>query len=86
MRSCSSLVLVNQTAEQVTPAHPAGAILIDGNQLSVRVRRLQAQRPVRAVLVVVLDVDPKDLPKCACPTISSQSRHSARAVATQRSA
>ena len=34
MRSCSSLILVNQTAEQVTPAHPARAILVDGDQLS----------------------------------------------------
>jgi hypothetical protein len=34
MRSCSSPVLVNQTAEQVTPLHPARAILADGDQLS----------------------------------------------------
>ena len=66
--------------------HLALVILGDDGQLGGRIWRLQAQRPVRAVLVVVLDVDAQDLLQVALPTISSQSRHSARTVRTQRSA
>jgi hypothetical protein len=41
---------------------------------------------VRAVFVVVPDVDPQDPLEWPRPTISNQSRHSARTVRTHRSA
>ncbi len=61
MRSCSSPVLVEQTTEKVSSAYCAGPILADDNRLGAWVGRLQAQCPVRAVPVVVLDVDAQDL-------------------------
>ena len=45
MRSCSSPVLVEQTAEQVASAHPALPILADDGQPGGWVRRLQARAP-----------------------------------------
>jgi Transposase len=60
-RSCSSPVLMEQTTEQVTSVHPSRLILADGSQPSLLERRLQSERPVRPMSVVVLGVDPKDL-------------------------
>jgi hypothetical protein len=66
MRSCSSSVLVEQTAEQVTAVHLGWVILGAGPGTSW-VWRLQMQRPVRAVLVVVLHVDAQDPIQVALP-------------------
>jgi hypothetical protein len=48
--------------------------------------RLQPKRPVRTMTVVVVDIDAEHTLRCPRPTISSQSRHSARAVLILRSA
>jgi hypothetical protein len=71
---------MQETAEQVTSAHLTSFILTDDGQSGGSVRRLKPERPVRTVPVVVLDADPQDLLQMAAPTISSQSRHSARAA------
>ena len=57
MRSCSSSVLVKQTAEQVTPADLGRLIVADEGRSGGWVRRLKAKRPVRPMGVVVLNVD-----------------------------
>ena len=57
MRSCSSSVLVKQTAEQVTPADLGRLIVADEGQSGGWVRRLKTKRPVRPMDVVVLNVD-----------------------------
>jgi hypothetical protein len=54
------VVLAKETAEQVTSAHPARLVFSDG-QPGRWIRRLEPQRPVRTVLVVVLDIDSQDL-------------------------
>jgi hypothetical protein len=61
MRSCSSSVLVYESAEQVTPVYLGGMILAGKGWFDGWIRRLQPERPVWAMGVVVLDVDPKDL-------------------------
>jgi hypothetical protein len=67
MRSCSLPVLVHETTEEITsvdsgrPTHP-GERQSDG-----WIRRLQPERPVRTVGVVVLDIDVEDLPEVAAP-------------------
>jgi hypothetical protein len=58
MRSCSSPVLVEQAGEQVTSVYLALPVLSDDAQLGGWVRRTKAQGSVRAVPVVVPDVDP----------------------------
>jgi hypothetical protein len=60
MHSCSSPVLVNQTAEQVPSMQSAWAILADRGHVGWS-WCVQAQRSVRAVPVVVLDVDAQGL-------------------------
>jgi hypothetical protein len=60
-RSCSSPVLAEQTAEQVTPTHPALPILADDAQPGAWVWRCKPEGPVGTVAVVMLDVDPEDL-------------------------
>jgi hypothetical protein len=67
MRSGSSSVFMQEPAEQVTlvgpgPADPATEGWFDGG-----IRRLQPERPVRMVDVVVLDIDPQDLLEVAAP-------------------
>jgi hypothetical protein len=52
---------MKQTAKEVAPAHGASVILAKNGRPSERVWRLQQQRPVGTVAVVMLDVDPKDL-------------------------
>jgi hypothetical protein len=58
---------MEETAEQVTSEHRAVLTLTDDGQLGGSVRRLELERPVWTVPVVVLDVDPKDLFKMAAP-------------------
>jgi hypothetical protein len=64
-RSRSSAVLVQQTAEQVAPTHSALLILGDNGQPGGLIWWLEPERPMRAVFVVVPDVDPQDPPKVA---------------------
>jgi hypothetical protein len=61
MRSCSSSVLVKQTAEQVTPADLSRLTVPDERRPGAWVRRLKAKRPVRPMGVVVLNVDSEHL-------------------------
>jgi hypothetical protein len=56
-------VLVEQATEQVSSMHAAISPHIDDGQSGGRVRRLELQRPVRPVPVVMLDVDAEDLLK-----------------------
>jgi hypothetical protein len=89
IRSCSSPVLVEEPAEQVTSLYPGLATLVDEVQTNGWTWRLQPERPMRSMRsmrVVVLDVDPEHLSKWLGPTISSQSRHSARTDAIHLSA
>jgi hypothetical protein len=61
-RSCSSPVLVEQAAEQVTSMHSAAlVVLTEDGQPGGRIWGLQSERPVGTVAVVMLDVDPQDL-------------------------
>jgi hypothetical protein len=55
-RSCSSPVLVEETAEQVAAMHSAAVILAEDGHLGGRTWWLQPQRPVGPVEVVMLDV------------------------------
>ena len=52
---------MEEAAEQVASVYNALIILAQDGQLGRRVWRLQQQRPVGTVAVVMLDVDPKDL-------------------------
>ena len=68
MRSCSSPVLVQEAAEQVASTYPALLIChADGGQTDAWVRRFQPKRLVRAMLVVVVDIDPKHLLQVTSP-------------------
>src|SRR6266699_7060002 len=61
MRSCSSLVLVNQSTKEVAAAHPGSARVADPGRSGGGIGRFQPKRSVWAVLVVVLDIDPQGL-------------------------
>jgi hypothetical protein len=50
--------------------------LADDVQTGGWIRRLQPERPVRTMTVVVVDIDPEHTLQVPRPTISSQSRHS----------
>jgi hypothetical protein len=76
---------MEQAAEPVSPVHTT-LISCDGGRTDPWNRRFQPEGPVGTVAVVVLYVGLKHLLKCPRPTISSQSRHSARTVRIQRSA
>jgi Flp pilus assembly protein CpaB len=56
MRSCSSLVLMQETAEQVASVDPGWRVAADEGHSSGWIRRLKLQRPVGAMSVVVRDV------------------------------
>jgi hypothetical protein len=62
-------VLVEEPAEQVTSLYSGLAILVDEVQTSGWTRRLQPERPMRSVRVVVLDVDPEHLFQVAHPLL-----------------
>ncbi len=51
MRSCSSSVLVDETAKQVTSVHPDPLMLADEGLIGGWIRRLQLKRSVRAMPV-----------------------------------
>jgi hypothetical protein len=61
MGSCSSPILVEQATEQVSSMNAAVSVLVHDGQSGGWVRRLELQRPVRPVPVVVLDVDAENL-------------------------
>ena len=61
MRSCSSSVLVHESVEQVAPVDLGRRILASEGRFDSWIRRLQPERPVWAMGVVVLDVDPQHL-------------------------
>ena len=65
--SCSSSVLMEETAEQVAATHRGFLFLAGHDPISGMVRRLKQERPVGTVPVVVLDMDPKDLLQMAAP-------------------
>jgi hypothetical protein len=60
-RSCSSAVLVEESAEQVASTHGAPVILAADGRPGQRIWWLQPERPVGTVAVVMLDMDPEDL-------------------------
>ena len=67
IRSCSSPVLVEEPSEQVTSLYPGLATLADEVQTNGWTWRLQPERPMRSVRVVMLDVDPEHLFQVASP-------------------
>jgi hypothetical protein len=67
MRSCSLSVLVYESAEQVTPVYLGRMILAGKGWFDGWIRRLQPERPVWAMGVVVLDIDVEDLLEVAAP-------------------
>ena len=69
MRKCvrSSSVLVQETAEQVMPLYAGSVILSDDPEASGRIWRLQSERAMRTVLVVMRHVDSKDLVQVPAP-------------------
>jgi hypothetical protein len=52
---------VEQATEQVSPMNAAFSALVHDGQSGGWIRRLELQRPVRPVPVVVLDIDSQDL-------------------------
>jgi len=61
------MVFVEESAEQVTSMHPAWLAVADDPQVGEWIRRLQSERPVGTVMVVVGDVDPEHLPEVSSP-------------------
>src|SRR5512132_4383524 len=59
MRSCSSAVLMEETAEPIAAANLTSLPLADDVQTGGWIRRLQPKRPVRTMTVVVVDIDPE---------------------------
>jgi hypothetical protein len=60
-RSCSSAVLVEESAEQVASTHGAPVILGADGRPGQRIWWSQPECPVGTVAVVMLDIDPEDL-------------------------
>jgi len=61
MRSCSSSVLVHESAEEVVPVDLGRRILATGGRFDSGIRRLQPECPVGTMGVVVLHVGPEYL-------------------------
>ena|SRR5215213_3020641 len=78
MRSCSSSVLVQETAKQVTPLDAGSVILSDDPEASGRIWRLQSERAMRTMLVVMRHVDSKDLVQVPTPDDEQPSRGTRR--------
>src|SRR5829696_2161679 len=72
MCSCSSAVLMEETAEPIAAANLTSLTPADDVQTGGLIRRLQPERPVRTMTVVVVDIDPKHTLQVPRPTISSQ--------------
>src|SRR6266545_1984504 len=58
---------MEETAEPVVSAHCALPVLAHDRRIGGWIRRLQLKRPVRAMGVVVVDIDEKDLFQVASP-------------------
>lgn len=58
-RSCSLPVLVEDPTEEVAAVRLAPMILVEDGEPDARIWRLQQQRPVGTVAVVMLEVDPE---------------------------
>ena len=69
---------MKETAEQVTPTHPALMIFADDGHPNASIRSLEPQRPVRTGLVVMLDVDLQDLLQTPTPDDQEPSQGSQR--------
>jgi transposase-like protein len=82
--SCCGEVLVEESAESV--ASLDSCLPRWWRWRLGRDRRLAAERAMWSLGVVMVDVDAQDAVEVARPRISSQSRHSVRAVRTKRSA
>jgi hypothetical protein len=67
MRSCSLLVLVHETTEEIASVNLGRLIHADEGEWDGWIRRLQRERPVRTVGVIVLHVDPQPLLEGAAP-------------------
>jgi hypothetical protein len=77
MRSCSSSVLVQETAEQVASVDSGWRVAADEGHSSGWIRRLKLQRPVGTMSVVVRDVhleDPLQVPGGPRPVTSPDPR------------
>jgi hypothetical protein len=61
IHSCSSLVLAQETAEQIVSMYPAFASLMDRVRAGGWIRRSEPERPMRPMNVVMLDVDARHL-------------------------
>ena len=61
------MVFVEEPAEQVTSMHPSWLAVADDPQVGEWIRRLQSERPVGTVMVVVGDVDPEHLLEVSSP-------------------
>jgi hypothetical protein len=84
--SCSSPVLMQQTAEQVTSTHPAVVILADDGQPGGWSWPGTPERPVGTVAAGMLDLDPEHLLQMAAADEHQPVRHWVRTVPTQPSA
>jgi hypothetical protein len=58
---CQLLGWLGVLAQRSATKHPALWILTDDGHLSTSIQRFEPQRPVRTVLVVMLDIDSQDL-------------------------
>ena len=67
MRSCSSSVLVQETAEQVASVDRGSRLAAEKRHRNGWIRRLKVQRPVGTVGVVVRDVPLEGLLEVASP-------------------
>ena len=67
MRRCSWSVLVQETDELVMSLFAGSVILSDDPEASGRIWRLQSERAMRTVLVVMRHVDSKDLVQVPIP-------------------
>jgi hypothetical protein len=61
IHSCSSLVLAQETAEQIVSMYPAFASLMDRVRAGGWIRRSEPERPMRPMNVVMLDADARHL-------------------------
>jgi hypothetical protein len=77
---------MQETAEQVTSAHPALLTLPNDVSRAGRSGASKPERPVGTVPVVVLDVDPQDLLQMTAPNDQQPIQALARTVPTHRSA
>jgi hypothetical protein len=59
IRSCSSSILMEEAAEPVASVHQGSVILCAKRQTGRWIWRLQSERPVRPMPVVMIDIDPQ---------------------------